>query len=866
MSFGPFFGHWMASIKSEYLPFLGSSNRSLSIFRFQSKSIALKANVVRTSLLPFLRHHASNSSYRGLRPEDLDRRCNVLNRWWTGLLDMLQGKNNQSISGTDRPVVLDAIAGIMERPEWRSYGTPFCPIDDRIPPPQTPRNKSSTSLVSENSDFLAESVYHNVRNTFVQNLVAQMVLVVDRMSLRNASASLVSFCGKACAYAFFFCPGIADILIRLWDLPASLLRRILEVEDGLKGETTLKEQSDQVAAAFPPCIQHLAFTSVPKTMRALRNSTPIPIGTLNVDWHGFWVSRWAGKESDLFYVFIKYFHILLTDYLPHDSSRSERLCAPGVALVHAQILTNLDSTIHRQASSVQVDGNARASAITFDDVLSDPDASATPLPLPPSNATRLMAENRLIMLIRDFLSERSAHYLAARHNFAQAFNDILRAATQKTSLFDHKACYTLCDFLEEAFYIIVRYDSMSHVDESVLDWTFWLGVFRNMVASQNTMTEIRLYALLYSSWTSITSDSGRQTKLCLDFLLEPSFFEGRFNHWCPMVRAYFMRLLCWRIARFDGGEQTRREIRILDTLTERLRTVWSHYIYLREEAEANGRLSPSTVPSNPAPHRRLFVVRTDTQVGPASNFFSFDGLVSNNPASPPSPLSPSERRDSTLNLLTETSMRTLSSLTSRSEPDPETASRSKWNLFKSFMGSSKSRPRSQSPTPVSNGKGKDYILQPLPNGNRENQIPAPTDASSVKSAPPTAVNGNSQDASGAEASASHRTFCFKFSLEWLAKTSPSPQPMRLYPPRLPMNVQLLLQQHSANANAPMQFRKLEPKGQARASSRYSGRALAEWALVVGECQGFVERRKSEGVPVSKVEVPTLGVETFRRPG
>lgn len=88
--------------------------------RFQSKSSSLKANVVRTSLLPFLRQHAQKPLDQKLRPEDLDRRVNILNGWWTGLLELVAGRNNQSISGTDRPVILEGIAAIMERPEWLS--------------------------------------------------------------------------------------------------------------------------------------------------------------------------------------------------------------------------------------------------------------------------------------------------------------------------------------------------------------------------------------------------------------------------------------------------------------------------------------------------------------------------------------------------------------------------------------------------------------------------------------------------------------------------------------------------------------------------------------------------------------------------
>ena len=46
---------------------------------------------------------------------------------------------------------------------------------------------------------------------------------------------------------------------------------------------------------------------------------------------------------------------------------------------------------------------------------------------------------------------------------------------------------------------------------------------------------------------------------------------------------------------------------------------------------------------------------------------------------------------------------------------------------------------------------------------------------------------------------------------------------------------------------------------------YAGRALAEWSLVVLECNNFVERRRQEGVlGLGEMEVPLLGVESFRK--
>jgi hypothetical protein len=56
------------------------------------------------------------------------------------------------------------------------------------------------------------------------------------------------------------------------------------------------------------------------------------------------------------------------------------------------------------------------------------------------------------------------------------------------------------------------------------------------------------------------------------------------------------------------------------------------------------------------------------------------------------------------------------------------------------------------------------------------------------------------------------------------------------------------------------------RGQARLElTKYAGRALAEWALVVSECDNFFQRRRDEGVPCNQlVEVPTLCVEHFRK--
>ncbi|KAK4619332.1 UPF0592 membrane protein [Fulvia fulva] len=816
--------------------------------KFSSKTTSLKANVVRNSLMSFLRSYVDHPSNKTLRPEDLDRRVNILNKWWTGLVELLHGRNNQSISGTDRPVILDGIIGIMERPEWRLSPSPFCPLVERIRVTLSTGNRSNTSLGSAASDFLADSVHHNVRNIFVQNLSSQMAFVVDKMSMRNASASLVAFCGKACAYAFMFVPGMADVLVRLWEPPMDTLRRVLS-ENGIGKFDQMAEFAADIVANFPPALHQLEFTSLMKYMRKLRTPPPLPLGTSHVEWWGTWLNRWNGRESDLFYVFAKHFHILATDFLPSDSSKKERMCAPGMLLVHAQILANLDATIHREAAQNQQDSTALP-APTFDEMLGDPDAVATTLPLPPTNAVRPMAENRLVMLIRDFLSERTGDHPLARELFAQSFNDLLQAAARATSLFDHSACYVLMDFMEEALVILIRYEQLKYTEGPLLNQEFWQTVCRKMIESDNTMTEIRLYAFLFTVWNMFGKEWDRRTNLCLSLLLDPDVFESRFNHWCPMVRAYFMRLLCWRLGRHDGDDGD-ADLEMLETLQQRLQDTWSHYLHLRNAAEADQSLPPVTSPCNPAPGRRLLIVRTDNQATTGGSFLTFEGLLGDATMQKPA----WRRTSEAAALLDGVDPRPDSSSSNGLDSDTDTP-KGIGGFFRKMIGS-KARSKSRGPA-----KEATKSKTTTPAAERPSPIiRTATDDPSVSN-----KACKADDTTKPAPQSQYRTLTFKFSLEFHPANKPMP-PMRLFPPRLPPPAQQYLQSHS-NKRYSIEgaMKAVEPRGESASRARYSGRALAEWTIVVGECHNFFERRKNEGAPSNKhVETPALGVEVFKRP-
>jgi hypothetical protein len=285
---------------------------------------------------------------------------------------------------------------------------------------------------------------------------------------------------------------------------------------------------------------------------------------------------------------------------------------------------------------------------------------------------------------------------------------------------------------------------------------------------------------------------------------------------------------------------------IKKVLSDRLRSVWSHFLWLQEAAEQNDTTFPSTTACNPAPGRRFLIIRNDNPIT-ASNgpFLTFDGAVQNPHQRKPSPSNPVPPDPE---LIRPTS--SLSSAGSLDFPDEDT-SKGKWNILKSvFGGNSKQSTKSKSSSP--NGKDKENTSKSATTKTApENQSVEKPAAAEVPTTTPSLPT-------------THRTYSFRFSLEWVDKRFGGYQNMRLQPPRLPLPAQILLQQKGINIDA---VSSAEPIGVTATSSTYAGRALAEWTFISHECQNFFDRRKNEGVPVNRqVETPTLNVEAFRRPG
>lgn len=740
----------------------------------------------------------------------------------------------------------------MQRPEWR-----------RIPD-FTPMKHPPSAATAEFDQFMLKSIHHNIRTMFVQNLLRLSATLVERLSSRDGTGVITRAGGMCCAYAFFFCPGIAEHLVRLWRLPSSVIRKLAESVPP-KAPRDLAASSAETATYFPECIRSLRYISVRATASQLSRKPAVLPLDIRIDWtNEIWLDRWCGKKSDLFYVFLKHFHHLLADFMPQGISTAEAIRAPGVILVQAQMSLVLRSALVKRQGTNQSLPPFNSPSITFDSML-NADDSAIPVSDPPREAVRTLTGRRLVILIKEILSNSNGLPSVASGLFAQSSRNMLKATARQISLFDHDSCFNLCDFLEQTLATLTMFDQANYGFPDH-DATFWANVLEQMLLSNNTLTALRVFALLHTIWPEITQDQPWKHCLCYKLILNEKIFNSHFQHWCPIVRVYYMRLLAWRVARCDGPNTDDNELRILKTLFFRVQESWAHLQYTSEEAVKHKSHLPSTAPDNPVPGRRLLIIRIDSPPSTAQSEMSFP-LV---PAKPKRAAStPPLKKDDWSASYTQL----VSKLSTTIEDGLEQGKR-RSGFFRGLAS------KSADDLPASHAPSSDVSESQPVNSSSSSGIVADSRASMYEARPSetrpseakvsmfsqlSALNARGHKYTGPAQSVKPMQptpAAFKFSLEPVDRGLIAD--MELSPPRLPLAAYMALQsQPSFVADTPPS----KPMGSAAESARYAGRALAEWSLTVNECQNFFERRRKEGVASNcLVETPILGVESFRRPG
>jgi hypothetical protein len=240
-------------------------------------------------------------------------------------------------------------------------------------------------------------------------------------------------------------------------------------------------------------------------------------------------------------------------------------------------------------------------------------------------------------------------------------------------------------------------------------------------------------------------------------------------------------------------------------LFTRLRNLWAQFQCLQETLKALHIAPADTSPAPPAPGRKFLIIRTDFPRPTPAAFLEFEGINLG-------------RSNSSIDEINS---------------DETINGKKSWKMLRNFMG-------------MTNGASIPPALPP-PTIAEPSLRPKPVSRQNSKERPPPPSS-------------------FKFSLDWLNRPQSLGRPRNLLPPRLPTATDMLLRSRPGGAfDTPLA---VKPDAVLQIQSlKYAGRALAEWSLVVGEYQGFLEKRLREGVINDKaVETPSLTVENFKRIG
>ncbi|KAK9365600.1 hypothetical protein V1509DRAFT_632817 [Lipomyces kononenkoae] len=538
--------------------------------KFTSRQAVHKANVLRVGLLPFLRNHTGEQTSRTVSATELDRRVHILHKWWVALIAGLRDRPPHAVPAQDRAAHYEAIFGILARSEWRLV-----------------RNLSAIAIYQE-------------------TLLDTLKLALTKLLMKPVAVNVAVFVGAVLAHAFFYVPGVAAPVLYLLRARQSDISRVRK--QCQLSARQLRSLLQPASTVLPPHLSQLVghatdiFTHQPQ---------PDAPAAIKDDIYGPWVHRWWGtQDSDVFASFVKHYYTIMSDFVGPVATVCEctpdeaLLAAPGLFHIHAVILRLFDSIVHRDRPSSAATSTTTSATVQAQ-TINEVNLSSVTLGTPSSISTRQLSRMRIVTAMKEILESSRAPCASYASTYARFFeSSIMHAAAKRTAVYDADACVALCD-LSEAILLVLAGNSR----KEELCWSFWLDVCKRMLTSENSMTEVRTIAFLYTFWDQFACAEEYDL---VEWVFCDQIWNKFFCHWSPLVRAYYMRLLCWRVIRPSSP----RSDEALELLHDRL----SHFYAGVQNAVKNG-TAVSLVPCSPVPGRRWGIVRCTGQDTPAHRFF-----------------------------------------------------------------------------------------------------------------------------------------------------------------------------------------------------------------------------------------------------
>ncbi len=306
----------------------------------------------------------------------------------------------------------------------------------------------------------------------------------------------------------------------------------------------------------------------------------------------------------------------------------------------------------------------------------------------------------------------------------------------------------------------------------------------------------------------------------------------------------------------------------METLSYRLYSVWAQFRHLQKCSAASGNIPPSCAPCSPAPGRTFLIVRDDAATVSSGMFLSFDSILSQ----PSRSQATAYERYSLSRQFSDNSRYQIFGAPHETNQSPKLGKK-RWASLRSLMpftgltgGRSRSPPR-VSDIRLTSTEARTEILSP----DQPLKVNSGDQSSRKQSKSKDSVESTEHNSEPTVRP--YQSHSFRFSLEWTEKpsgpTKSSSDSDTSLRPKLPATARTFLESiGTSNTEDDPDEDEQPTKGvlidRARVS-KYAGMALAEWKLVIHDCQDFFERRRAEGIPTDAlVETPCLKVDSCRK--
>ena len=524
--------------------------------RFRDKaSIAAadRGNLLRTVLLPFLALEAETATVDVVGPgpyADGKARRALFFDWIRSLLLELQHVQTSA----DRGAILESIACIIES-----------------------RNFSASILSTDAEDEARfSSVFGHI-----------LSYAIGELNKKGVYQNTLIFSGRLLAVAFFRVNGVATKLLRALPVNRFALERVAREFDWQR-----KRPVDfaRFVKRFPAGLRQLCYKDSREYLKMLDSVSIAGAGSglephaaeddrflvcqpeVEVEMSGNWLRRWQSDDSELFFSFCRSYHRQLASLFASSKSLESVskyfFGGPGYAHLATCVHQKCLALVHRVILSV--------TTLSSQKNFNPAGETANVLSGSTAGKPRILeaANRRCTAIVVDIVRAPAGGNMI----FAPMLGLHIKALIRRTSLYDVQGVFCLLDWLDG---VISHMDTNDLIAEGLVDVSFIITTIGMLLENaDHALALMRTIAFCYANFGVLTATTENRIYFCEQILLKPNVFHKLFLSWSFTIRAYYLHLLVFRLARIrdfpspkddPSGRSAVRVVRLFNQRLEALR-------------------------------------------------------------------------------------------------------------------------------------------------------------------------------------------------------------------------------------------------------------------------------------------------------